>query len=177
VEGVAPARCTPYLSCLYLYAPVLLCFSLSLSLSLSLSALNLSLLVFPSLSLYLPLSLSLSRPLPLFDLLFKQSRLHCLDVGLTWYLWHIKLRWQYLHRQWRRHPGTLPYPTCCVYLCACLPVSTIQPNPVRESGLSHDFCWVGGQFAISTHQTVHLSPRPKPIRHTRHGGTPFVGWG
>ena len=103
MEGVAPARCTPYLSCLYLYAPVLLCFSLSLSLSLSLSALNLSLLVFPSLSLYLPLSLSLSRPLPLFDLLFKQSRLHCLDVGLTWYLWHIKLRWQYIHHQWRRH--------------------------------------------------------------------------
>jgi len=31
VEGVAPARCAPYPSCLYLYAPVLLCFSLSLS--------------------------------------------------------------------------------------------------------------------------------------------------
>jgi len=34
---------------------------------------------------------------------------------------------------------------------------------------------VGGQFAISTHQIVN--PRPNPIRHTRHGGTPFGGWG
>jgi len=31
--------------------------------------------------------------------------------------------------------------------------------------------------AISTHQIVNLSRRPKPIRHTRHGGTPFGGWG
>ena len=33
----------------------------------------------------------------LFDSLFKQLRLHCLDVSLTWYLWHIKVWWQYLY--------------------------------------------------------------------------------
>ena len=50
-------------------------------------------------------------------------------------------------------------------------------NPERKLGLSLWFCWVGGWFAISTHQIVNLSPRPKPIRHTRHGGTPFGGSG
>ena len=34
----------------------------------------------------------------LCDPLFKRSRLHCLDVCLTWYLWHIKVWWQNLHR-------------------------------------------------------------------------------
>jgi len=34
------------------------------------------------------------------------------------------------------------------------------------------------RFAISIHQIVNLSPRrPKPVRHKRHGGTPFGGWG
>ena len=137
-----PVGSIPVCACFTLFLSLSLC--LCLSLSPQLSALNLSVLVFPSFYIYLPFSLSLSRPLPLFDLLFKQSRLHCLDEGLTWYLWHITLWWQYIHRQWRRHPGTLPYPTCCVYLCACLPVSTMPPNPVREWGLSHYFCWVGG---------------------------------
>jgi len=51
-----------------------------------------------------------------FDPLFKRSRLHCRDICLTWHLWHIKLWWQYLHRHCGHHPGTLPFPTCCVYL-------------------------------------------------------------
>ena len=52
----------------------------------------------------------------LFDPLFKQSRLHCFHVRLTWYLWHMKVWWQYLHRHYGQYTGTLPYPTCCVYL-------------------------------------------------------------
>jgi len=52
----------------------------------------------------------------LFDALFKWSRWLCLDSCLTWYLWHINVWWQYLHHQWRHHPGILPYLTCCVYL-------------------------------------------------------------
>jgi len=31
----------------------------------------------------------------LFDPLFKRSRLHYFDICLTWYLWHIKIWWQY----------------------------------------------------------------------------------
>ena len=33
----------------------------------------------------------------LFNPLFKRSRLHCLDICLNWYLWQIKIWWQYLH--------------------------------------------------------------------------------
>jgi len=57
-------------------------------------------------------------------------------ICLPWYLWHIKVWWPYLHRQCRHHSGTLPYPTCWVYML-CLfsqkyddDVSTISPNPV-----------------------------------------------
>ena len=32
----------------------------------------------------------------LFDPHFKRSRLHCFDICLTWYLWRIKIWWQYL---------------------------------------------------------------------------------
>jgi len=50
------------------------------------------------------------------------------------------------------HPGTLPYPTCCVYML-CLfcwkyddDVSTIPPNPVRECILSRfSFCFIVGR--------------------------------
>jgi len=56
----------------------------------------------------------------LFNPLFKQSRLHCLDVRLTYYLWYIKVWWQYLHQYWWHHPGTLPYLTWCVYLLCLL---------------------------------------------------------
>ena len=45
----------------------------------------------------------------LFDPIFIRSRLHCLDVCLTWYLWHVKVWWRYLHWQCGHHPGTLPY--------------------------------------------------------------------
>jgi len=34
----------------------------------------------------------------LFDPLFKRSRLHCFDICLTWYLWHIKVWCQHLRR-------------------------------------------------------------------------------
>jgi len=86
-----------------------------------------------------------------------------------------------LHRKWRHHPGTLPYPTCCVYLLClfCLKydddVSTIPPNRYVSQ-----VSFVGGQFAISTHQIANLSIAPtvqKQIRPTRHGGTPLGSWG
>ena len=32
----------------------------------------------------------------LFNPLFKRSRLHCFDICLTWYLWHLKIWWQHL---------------------------------------------------------------------------------
>ena len=41
---------------------------------------------------------------------------NCVDVCLTWYLWHVKVWWWYPHHQWQHQPSTLSYPTCCVYL-------------------------------------------------------------
>ena len=32
----------------------------------------------------------------LFNPLFKQSRLHCFDICLTWYLWDMKIWWKHL---------------------------------------------------------------------------------
>jgi len=82
----------------------------------------------------------------LFDPLFKQCRLHCFDVCLTSYLWHIRIWWQYLVPTWRvytppryatipkltcwhvvsllwnidhHHPGTPPYPSWSVDM-SCL---------------------------------------------------------
>jgi len=93
----------------------------------------------------------------LFDPLFKRSRLHCLDVCLTWHLWLIKVWWQYLHRQCGHHPGTLPYPTCWVNILRLFcwkydhDVSTIPPNPVREStGLGWVFLVVGSPLFLTT---------------------------
>jgi len=57
----------------------------------------------------------------LLDSNFKRSRLHCLgvifDVILV-KLWHIKLWWQYLHRDGEcvHYPSLPPYPPCSVYM-------------------------------------------------------------
>jgi len=37
-------------------------------------------------------------------------------VFLTWYLWHIKVWWQYPHGGRVQHPGMPPYPSCSVYV-------------------------------------------------------------
>jgi len=44
----------------------------------------------------------------LVDPLFKRSRLHCLVVCLTWYLWPIKVWWRCLHRQSTPGYATIP---------------------------------------------------------------------
>ena len=103
--------------------------------------------------------------------LFKQSRLHCLDVCLTWYLWHIWVWWRYLHLQCGHHPFTLSYPTCCasVYML-CLPcskcdddVSTISQNLVHVSiwsRFSFVLCKSWRDAAFSIYQIVHWLPLP-----------------
>jgi len=52
----------------------------------------------------------------LFNPLFKQSRLHCFNIYLTWYLWHIKIWWQYLVPTYRVYTApryaTIPKWTC-----------------------------------------------------------------
>ena len=52
----------------------------------------------------------------LFDPLFKRSRLHCFNIRLTWYLWHIKTWWQYLVPTYRVYTApryaTIPKLTC-----------------------------------------------------------------
>jgi len=51
----------------------------------------------------------------------------------------------------------------------------IPPNPARESGL---FCWRAVRdLYLPNRSWFYPSPRPNPIRQTRHGGMPFGGWG
>jgi len=65
-----------------------------------------------------------SRWCPFFNPLFKWSQLHCLDICLTWYLWHVKVWWQCLHRQSTPRYATIPGPILfkrsrlyCLHVC------------------------------------------------------------
>ena len=52
----------------------------------------------------------------LLDPLFKRSKLHCLNIGFTWYLRQIQIWWQYLVRTYRVYTAhryaTMPKLTC-----------------------------------------------------------------
>jgi len=66
-------------------------------------------------------------------------------------------------KTWRQCVNNSPESGTCAHMWSSLSV----------------ICFVGGQFAIFIHQIINLSrsPRRKPIRQTRHKGTPFCGWG
>ena len=51
-----------------------------------------------------------SRWCSFFNPLFKRSKLHCLDICLTWYLWHVKVWWECLHWQSTPRYATIPGP-------------------------------------------------------------------
>jgi len=75
------------------------------------------------------------------------------------------------------HTYTLKYVDntfCFVYFCFVLLCMCACMYPCVFSIVS----WRAVRVSIGIrHQIVNSSPRPKPIRQTRHGLTPFGGWG
>jgi len=100
-----------------------------------------------------------------FDPLCKQSRLHCLDVCLTWYLWHIK------GRASAHGPGYLqPRGFFCksnFFIVLHLDAATLWHShtwtqPVLDTPLPGPFENRPGLFEIISDWVVSKRPKPQP---------------